>query len=444
MKTRTALLCAIGLASIGAGANSQDLPSVPGGSVSSPPERPGPASERMDDVAVQSLAKAEGLTPEGARTFIRDARKLQAVVARLIPEQLPGLAGSYLDNKPTTKLTVLYVGDLEAFKSKIGVPPELSSMVEFKASVVPIADLLKQQQDLLNSPLLKDLVFATYLDQRNNNIVLQVENGPAFEAIRRLTPNLLPKGTKLIVAPLPKQQAGTQPAGSYPPQSGDYIEGGRWYHTINTDGSERRECTFAFGAKFGVNYGVLTAGHCEPGTLGTGYYYPFGSHWVEMWGPDYESVNPRTKYDFQFHRTPGMKVYNTVAIFDTGDNVTDWLYVEGTEPRSLQTSGFPTCKYGRVSKLGCYTIADNYYFFTNEENYRTGPWVLVNSNTSISVPGDSGGPIMNISDGGYVKARGILSRGGYQRATGKYEMIYMPIDHIDDVNPISVLTSPSP
>lgn len=46
---------------------------------------------------------------------------------------------------------------------------------------------------------------------------------------------------------------------------------------------------------------------------------------------------------------------------------------------------------------------------------------------------------MDVPDGGYINARGIISRGGYNSGIGAYQMIYMPIDYIDDVYPISIL-----
>lgn len=275
-------------------------------------------------------------------------------------------------------------------------------------------ELRAQQQRFLKSPGLQGLAAATYVDQRANRIVVQVEDGNTFEERRKANGITLPPNAQVEVRQLPKELAGTQPTTPYKLQPGDYIEGGRWYHSwwYPSSGSttirEQRECTFAFGAKWGTVYGVLTAGHCNPGDYGTGYFYSFG-HWIEMWGPDYESNHPTTKYDFQFHRTPGMKVYNTVAIFNSSDGIDRWLYVWGTHGRLSQYNGYPTCKYGR---------------------------------SSIAEFGDSGGPVTDVPDGGYVNARGIISRGGYSATKGLFEMIYMPIDHIDDVYPISILAAP--
>lgn len=356
-------------------------------------------------------------------------------------------AGAYLEPKPAPILTILHTGSEAEIRSQLNISGDVEEHVRFAPAKVPLAKLLEEQRRFLGSLAIRTLPVATWVDHRNNRLVIQVENGPAFEAIRTANPGLLPEGAQLVVGPLPKLLAGAQPATAYKPQAGDYIEGGRWLHEFSTvDGTlrEQRTCTIAFGARWGTTYGILTAGHCEPGNYGTGYFYSFGGRWIEMWGPDYESDNSTTKYDFQFHRTPGMKVYNTIAVFDSTDTVTQWLYVNGTEGRLSQSNGYPTCKYGRVTKLGCFTLKDNNYYFKNNVGYTTGPWAYVQASRSIATTGDSGGSAQSLSDGGYVKARGIIHRGGYSTALGLYEMIYMPIDHIDDVHPISVLTAPSP
>lgn len=435
--------CVIAL-STGSALLGQTPPPLPQGAPAQAIPHPGPASREMDEVAIQSLATSNGLTLDAARNHVGLSRKLGKVAESLDPDQLPTLAGAYLDSKPDTVLTILYTGDVRTIRSKLSIPTDLEAHVRFVPSTTPLRELRAQQQRFLNSPGLKGLAAATYVDQRANRIVVQVEDGNTFEERRKANSITLPPNAQVEVKQLPKQLAGTQPTTSYTPQPGDYIEGGRWYHEWSQSGStilEQRKCTFAFGAKWGTVYGILTAGHCEPGNYGTGYFYPFG-HWIEMWGPDYESNNPTTKYDFQFHRTPGMKVYNTVAIFNSADGIDRWLYVWGTHGRLSQYNGYPTCKYGRVTKYACFNVTDNNYYFTNEAGYRTGPWVFIVASNSIAQEGDSGGPVMDVPDGGYINARGIISRGGYNATKGQYEMIYMPIDHIDDVYPISILAAP--
>lgn len=444
---RDRLLTLLGSFLLASTALAQTAPPAPGGSVARPPAEPGPPSPELDEAGVQSLAQNQGIGVDEARKLVEVARALQPLSASLDPERLPSFAGAFLEPQPSPMLTILHIGSEAEIRAQLNIPAELSQHVQFAPAKVPLGKLLEEQRRFLGSLAIKTLAVATWVDQRNNRLVIQVEDGAAFEAIRAVTPGLVPAGAQLVVGPLPKLLAGAQPTTSYTPRAGDYIEGGRWLHefsTVNGALQEQRTCTIGFGAKWGTVYGILTAGHCEPGNYGTGYFYAFGGRWIEMWGPDYESTNVTTKYDFQFHRTPGMKVYNTIAVFDATDTVTQWLYVNGTESRLSQWSGYPTCKYGRVTKLGCFTLKDNNYYFKNNAGYTTGPWAYVQASRSIATTGDSGGSAQSPADGGYVKARGIIHRGGYSSALGLYEMIYMPIDHIDDVHPISVLTAPSP
>jgi hypothetical protein len=437
-------ITAVAIAFSGFALFAQTPPPPPLGAAAQAITQPGPPAREMDEVAIQSVAASNGLTPDAARAHVALARKLGKVAGTLDPDQIPTLAGAYLDSKPATVLTILYTGDVRTIRSKVSIPSDLEAHVRFVPSKTPLRELRAQQQRFLKSPGLEGLAAATYVDQRENRIVVQVEDGNTFEERRRANGITLPPDAQVEVRPFPKEVAGTQPTTSYKPQPGDFIEGGRWYHSWSLVGSsiaEQRECTFAFGAKWGTVYGILTAGHCNPGNYGTGYFYISGNHWVELWGPDYESDNPTTKYDFQFHRTPGMKVYNTVAIFNSSDTIDRWLYVWGTQGRLYQYNGYPTCKYGRVTKFACYNVSDNNYYFRNEEGYTTGPWVHILANSSVAEFGDSGGPVTDVPDGGYVNARGIISRGGYSTVKGQYEMIYMPIDHIDDVYPISILTA---
>ncbi len=99
-----------------------------------------------------------------------------------------------------------------------------------------------------------------------------------------------------------------------------------------------------------------------------------------------------------------------------------------------------------MSLYKCATVSDNNYY-VNEGGYTYGPWVRLffTDTATTAVPsGDSGGPVMSSPSNGYIKARGIISRSSYNTLQGKSDVIYMPIDHIDDVQPIAVITSPSP
>ena len=231
--------------------------------------------------------------------------------------------------------------------------------------------LRAQQQRFLRSPVFKGLNFATYIEPRENRVVIQSSAVSEIKGRNVGSPGDLPDGAKFVDAPIPPERVGTAPSGAYPPQAGDWIEGGQSYHGwwLNSAGTAyeaRRECTFSFGAKWNTVYGILTAGHCEPSNYGTGYLYLFNGHWIELYGPDYESDGTKThqKYDFQFHRTPGLKVYNTVGIYNSDGSQTGTVYyVNGTEVRTAQ-AGSTSCYFGRLSGYSCTSVTDNNYYIS--------------------------------------------------------------------------------
>lgn len=211
--------------------------------------QPGPPARELDDVAIASLARNTGLGAERAREHVQLARRLFKVTERLDPDQLPTLAGVYLESQPTTVLTILYTGDENAIRSKIPVPSDLTSHVRFVPAKVPLQALIAQQNRFLRSRGLQGMKAATYVDQRQNRIVVQVENEASFEQQRRAGAIDLPENAKIEFGPLPKDLAGTQPSTGFPPQSGDFIEGGRVIYQWNLSGSTITappECTVAF------------------------------------------------------------------------------------------------------------------------------------------------------------------------------------------------------
>ena len=414
---------------------------------------PGQRNPANDILAARALAQSEGLSEAEAAQQLQVEPTIVAFIEQLEGGSLPEYAGVRLKRKPAFQLTVFHTGPSDAFRQKLSIPAELSPIVTFRSVKNSLRVLQAQQQRFLKSPVFRDLDFATYIDPEANRIVIQSRANQNIRERGKQSPGIVPDDVEFVDEDVPPQTAGVAPSGAYPPKAGDWLEAGHHYHgwVLNSSGTAyeaRRECTWGFATKLGTQYGLVTAGHCEPSDYGTGYFQNLPGHWVEHWGPDYESNGIRTaqKYDFQFHRMPGIKVYNTVGIYNSeGTSSSATYYVNGTEGRTAQAAS-TSCYYGRISKFRCASVFDNNYFI-NENGRTYGPWVRLyyNGTLSTAVPeGDSGGPVMNSPSGGWIKARGIISRSKYYVTLGKIEIIYMPIDHIDDVEPIQVLTSPSP
>jgi hypothetical protein len=109
-------------------------------------DKPGPPARELEEFAITSIARNSGLTPDQARAHVQLSRKLFKLTENLDAEQVPTLAGVYLDAKPATMLTILYSGDVSAIRSRIAVPPELADHVRFVPAKVPLRALIAQQQ----------------------------------------------------------------------------------------------------------------------------------------------------------------------------------------------------------------------------------------------------------------------------------------------------------
>ena len=127
-------------------------PPLPPGAPSQELAQPGPPAREMDEVAIESVATSNGLAPDAARNHVALARKLGKVAESLDPDQLPTLAGAFLDSKPSTVLTILYTGDVRTIRSKLSIPADLEAHVRFVPSKTPLRELRAQQQRFLNSP----------------------------------------------------------------------------------------------------------------------------------------------------------------------------------------------------------------------------------------------------------------------------------------------------
>lgn len=177
---------------------------------------PGPASKVLESVAEQSLAASTGLAPDKVGGHVAASRRLAAAaVASALDPDDPAFAGAYLEAEPATQLTILFVGSENALRQRLNIPSDLAASIKFTPAQLPLQALRAQQQRFLRSRGLQGQQAATYIDQRNNRIVVQVENSAEFERRRRAGEIDLPANARVEIGPLPKELAGTQPATAY-------------------------------------------------------------------------------------------------------------------------------------------------------------------------------------------------------------------------------------
>ena len=180
--------------------------------------------------------------------------------------------------------------------------------------------------------------------------------------------------------------------------------------------------------------GILTAGHCNEGPEGTGYWHSINNHWVELPTPEIARWASGTKYDFQFHNIAGYLNDTWTYYFNQASVVglpsTGFLYVTGKVGYYGLTKGMIACKSGRVTGISCGPITSGNYPYNGAYG-----WIKVEraSGMHLGRSGDSGGAVFSEAtrDGQAVNAYGIVTA-AQVFSNGSSEMVFTPIDYMED------------
>ncbi len=174
-------------------------------------------------------------------------------------------------------------------------------------------------------------------------------------------------------------------------------------------------CTLGFSVvDSNGNLGISSAGHCIDTLFYTSSYLP-------IQGECYHD-----NYDVQWH-TDGS--HTARPRIKTGSVTRDIYWADG---RSLQPIGAHVCKQGNTTGFNCGSIVSKNFAPSYVPSANSTFIRVDGGSTSLSLPGDSGGPWVN----GH-RAYGINS--------GRIgsDAIYMPINYLSCLN-VSVLTTPAP
>jgi hypothetical protein len=425
-------------ASLSTQAVAQELPQLPEaeGVRTQVPLPPSPA---LDGDAAALLMAEFGINAREAQRRVDLEPEILAFANQFSAETDPTFGGVYVQHEPVYKVVVAFTDNNDAALARKQIPPQLRRYLKVKYVPRSRAARMTEQDRFMTQINALNLDVASYIDTQTDDLVVITEDVAKLEAAFEESGVARPESLKLERRKPAQLTQATTPSGSYPTSPGDFIEGGRYYY----DDTYQLHigCTIGFGARLGSTYGFLTAGHCEPGRPGTGYWYWF-NRWIELHAPTYETQAFGNKYDFQFHPTPGMKVYNTIYIQNNTAGSPFYLHVNGIQATSSQPANTTICKYGRETSHGCYRITSDRYSYKGASGWR---YVVVNpASDHIVTGGDSGGPVYTPPQNGYVKAAGIITAGDHYNLQNFADMVYMPIEYIDDVRPITVLTLPSP
>jgi len=436
---RIALALVLAAASPMAMTYAQGTPSpAPQGPPAAPPA---PADTNLPPVGASYLAERYGLSSEEAANRIRLQNEISELVSQVKRASDPEFGAIWVQHQPVFQINISYVNPSDRKLLQLQIDPKIRRYVKLvKASRSAREAQADADQIAERVRAAGVTIFAGAVDEETGDFVLEV---PTPEDRQKVLQALGAdrKFLKIVVKPIAEPTAA--PSGVQP---GDYINGGHYFwQTPYLSGMTAQQqesakgCSVAFQATYGGKLGILTAGHCNPGPDGTGYWHAINRHWVEMPTPAIARWASGTKYDFQWHEITGYSRSNAVYYFNQASVVglpqNGWLYVDGTVGYYGQTRGMVACKSGRVTGITCGDITSGNYYYNGAYG-----WIRVYraSGVFLGQKGDSGGAVFSdATKGSYIKAYGIVTA-AQPIGGGASELVYSPIDYIDPWNIVLV------
>lgn len=397
------------------------------------PAKPVEASKSGTPPGAQYLASTYGISLGEATMRINLQNEIAALVEQVQKDSSADVAGIWVQQTPVFKIVIGFTDPDDKKLVRYQISPNIRRYVMLKQMPRGRKAMLAEQAAINQSINAAGITeFTSEIVDENGSIIVRVDSDAKRQALLPVLSKTSPNIT-IEVKPLPK--AASAPIGV---QAGDYIYGGFYYYYDQTT----QACSFAFPAKLGSTQGILTAGHCNPGNDGK-YWYAIAGHWVQLPPPTIARFKYGTKYDYQFHETTGLGtgawVYYDNRATEPSYPASGYFQVSGSVGYYGQTKGMTICKSGWRTGLVCGTIDNGAYTY----NGALG-WIHVTraSGTPLALPGDSGSAVFSPADSsGRIKAYGIATA-GQQFSNGSSELVYGPIDYVDDEAAITLITAP--
>lgn len=437
--SRVVVVAAFLLASTASGAPAQRTRSEPPAA----PARGAATAAPQHAFGADYLAERYGISREDASNRIRLQQEIAELVSQLKRGDDPDFAGIWIAHEPVFRIYIAYTDPSDRKLLQLRIDPKIRQFVKLVKRDKSRKQAQSEAEAIVQAVRgagVQD--FAASVEEDSGDVTLEVptaaDRDKAVQAIGGPKPHI-----KIVVKPIAKPTA--PPVGVQP---GDYIEGGHYYWqtpylTGMTEAQKEaaKGCTFAFQATFGGKLGILTAGHCRPGPDGSGYWHAINGHWVELPVPTIARWADGTKYDFQFHEITGYSRSNWVYYFNQASVVglpqTGWVQATSKVGYYGQTKGMVACKSGRVTGITCGQITSGNYYYNGAWG-----WIRVYraSGQFLGQSGDSGGAVFSdATKGQQVAAYGILTA-AQPIGGGASEMVYTPIDYMEDYGVALVLT----
>lgn len=394
-----------------------------------------PAGAAGSSPAAQFLADQYGISLAEAteRAQLQDA--IAELVAQVKRDNDSELGSIWVEHTPVFRINISYVTPDDRKLVKYRIDPKIRRYVKLVKAKKSRAEAEAGATEIfktIEGSGIRD--FAGYVEEDSGDVVLELPSNDMKQRVLNLIGSKR-QNIRVVVKPIAKPTAG--PIGVV---SGDYIEGGHYFWQQRASDEASKGCTVAFQATYQGRLGILTAGHCNPGPEGTGYWHAVNGHWVEIPAPAIARWAYGTKYDFQWHDITGYSRSNAIYYFNQASVVglpkSGWVRVNGTVGYYGQTKGMVSCKSGRVTGITCGAITSGNYYYNGANG-----WIRVfrASGQHLGRTGDSGSAVFSdAAQSTQVKAYGILTA-AQAFSDGSSEMVYSPIDYIDPWG-ISLLT----
>lgn len=417
------------------------------------PAPPNPQTEavtRNDAPGVGFLTRRYGLSVGDAREQLGLQQEISDLAARLTNDEPERFGGIFVEHKPPFKIVVLLT-DADTRKDfKDQLSPQLRRFVQVLPSKRSQADVRMTIDRLVGTFAAARMGAAVGFDPKSQKFRVTVETDTKRPELERLLPNDLKQDVQFRVARLPRDaQAGYV--------SGDYTYGG-WtlYSATNAPA-----CTTGYVVRLSdARLGVTTAAHCT-GTLKiwtNGHYVTLAASPVTQ--------GPSGLYDFKVLLTGNLTVSGAVAYVNnqpirgftslvnsvSGYPNSGYFNIEDGLYRVLPNYGDVMCKSGQRTGLTCGEIVDTYYSYTTSDTgiSKQGMVALGYSyERVIGFSGDSGGPVFTYpTANGTVRPAGLVVGANADGTSpcdttvfDSCELYYMPIDRINDQQPMQIKTS---
>jgi hypothetical protein len=395
---------------------------------------------------VAYLTQRFGISSEEAQRRLALQDEVAELTARL-RSSLGAKFGRVVTRHGPEHQVVVETLDVEQAQSLVGtVSPGLRAALKVVATTRSEQDVRARVDELVQTLKAGGVPASVGYDPAASKFKVTVASDTALRLAQTLIPApLLPDVALRVGMTVRDAQAGYT--------SGDYTYGG-W--ALYASGAP--SCTSGFVVRLSdARYGITTAGHCSAANS-----IWVNGHYVTLTGAGI--AYDGGLYDYRVFLTGALTTSGHIAytnnqpirghthLINSVPGYPNSGYLSIRDPLYQARAGWGdvVCKQGQRTGLSCGEVVDTYYSYVGENGVTRNGMVAVGYSNQrvIGFAGDSGGPVFLETPEGTVKPVGLVSSAnGPDRSTPcdttRYtgcELYYMPVDRINDQQPMQLRT----